>query len=135
MKADVQAKLSSKVKLRRSVCGFAAACTCIKPVKIVVSFVESGEHHTVNLYEGAGRASASNWTRTKTRANSWAHETGHLLGWYDEYTGGAVGSSPRWLPNATTHVMNTGLVVPPEYGWDFRDWFDTASGEKWTAKN
>jgi hypothetical protein len=134
MKADVEGKLSSKVKLFRTNCAFAAACTCAKPIKIVVSFVEADAHHDVNLFQGAGRANASNWTRVKTRENSWAHETGHLLGWYDEYTDGAVGATPRWQANEPANVMNVGLTVPPEYGWDFRDWYTGKSGEDWTAK-
>jgi hypothetical protein len=135
MKADIEGKLSAKVKLYRKDCGFADACSCAKPVKVVVDFVESGEHHEVNLFQGAGRANSANWTRTKTRDNSWAHETGHLLAWYDEYTGGAVGTTPRWKANEAANVMNVGLTVPAEYGWDFRDWWAGKSGEDWKAKN
>jgi hypothetical protein len=135
MKADVEGKLSEKVKLYRTACAFAAGCTCAKPIKIDVQFVESGQHHDVNLFQGSGRANATNWTRVKTRDNSWAHETGHLLGWYDEYTGGAVGTAPRWQPNEPANVMNVGLTVPPEYGWDFRDWFAGKTGESWTARS
>lgn len=134
MKADVEGKLSEKVVLYRTACRLGAACTCTKPIKIVVSFVESGQHHDVNLFEGPGRANASNWTRVKTRDNSWAHETGHLIAWYDEYTGGAVGTAPRWKPNEPANVMNVGLTVPPEYAWDFRDWFIGKAGENYTAK-
>lgn len=134
MKSDIEGKLSNKLKLYREKCVFADACTCPKPIKIIVNFVESGQHHDVNLFQGSGRANATNWTRVKTRDNSWAHETGHLLGWYDEYTGGATGSAPRWKPNETANVMNTGVTVPPEYGWDFRDWFAGKTGEKWKVK-
>lgn len=134
MKADVEGKLSKKMKLYRETCAFAAACICLKPIKIVVDFVESGQHHDVNLFQGAGRANASNWTRVKTRDNSWAHETGHLLAWYDEYTGGATGTTPRWQDPAPSHVMSSGLTVPPEYGWDFRDWFAGKTGEQWKIK-
>lgn len=134
MKADVEGKLSRKINLYRTACVLGASCTCLKPIVIVVNFVESGEHHEVNLFTGSGRANARNWTRVKTRDNSYAHETGHLLGWYDEYTGGATGSAPRWKANEPANVMNVGLTVPPEYGWDFRDWFDGKTGEGWTAK-
>jgi hypothetical protein len=134
MRTDIEGKLSSKVKLIRTACGFGAACTCEKPIKIAVEFVESGEHHVVDLFQGSGRANANEWTRVKTRENSWAHETGHLLGFYDEYTGGAVGATPRWLANEPANVMNIGLTVPPNYGWDFRDWMTAKTGESWTAK-
>lgn len=134
IKADVEGKLSEKVSLFRTSCSLGDACSCGKPIKIDVQFVESGEHHVVNLFQGAGRANASNWTRVKTRDNSWAHETGHLLGWYDEYAGGAVGTAPRWQPDEASNVMNVGLTVPPEYAWDFRDWFAGKTGETWKAK-
>ncbi|TVQ87028.1 MAG: hypothetical protein EA400_11810, partial [Chromatiaceae bacterium] len=134
MKADIEGKLSRKIRLFRTDCRFGAACSCPKPILIVVQFVEASAHHEVNLFQGAGRANASNWTRVKTRANSWAHETGHLLGWYDEYSTGAVGSAPRWQNNEPANVMNVGLTVPPEYGWDFRDWFTSGSGESWAAR-
>jgi hypothetical protein len=133
MKTDIEGKLSEKVKFHRDLCED-KGCGCPKIVHIKIDFVESGEHHEVNLFEGPGRANASNWTRVKTRANSWAHETGHLLGWFDEYASGAVGTSPRWVEAAPTHVMGSGLIVPPEYSWDFRDWFIEKTSEQWTAK-
>lgn len=135
MKADVEGKISGKVRLYRKGCTYNDACACPKPVSIVVDFVEAGAHHEVNLYQGSGRANATNWTRVKTRDNSWAHETGHLLGWFDEYAGGAVGPAPRWQPDEAANIMNVGLTMPPEYVWDFRDWFAGKSGEEWVAKS
>jgi len=135
MKADIEGKLSRKIVLYRKDCVFGDACTCPIKIKVVVNFVESGEHHTVNLFTGAGQANATNWTRVKTRPNSYAHETGHLLGWYDEYSTGAVGTAPRWKNSNPSAVMNTGLDVPPEYGWDWRDWFAGKTGEDWVAKS
>lgn len=135
MKADVEGKISGKVKLYRKACTYNDACACPKPVKIIVDFVEAGAHHEVNLYQGSGRANATNWTRVKTRDNSWAHETGHLLGWFDEYAGGAVGPAPRWKPDEAANIMNVGLTMPPEYAWDFRDWFAGKTGEEWVAKS
>lgn len=138
MRADIEGKLSLKNFLHRAGCKRGDGCDCPKPrgcckfdVTIEVEFVESGEHHVVNLYQGPGRANASNWTRVKTRDNSWAHETGHLLGWYDEYPG-AIGVPPRWKIQ-TPVVMNSGLTVPPEYYWDFRDWIDGRTAESWSA--
>jgi hypothetical protein len=134
MKADIESKLSQKVSLYRSACRFGTDCSCPVPVRVLVSFVESGEHHVVDLYQGNAQANALQWTRIRTRDNSWAHETGHLLGWFDEYPTGAVGPTPRWQSSAPTHVMSTGTTVPPEYAWDFRDWYASKSGEGWTAR-
>lgn len=137
MRADIRGKLTDKHLFHRKKCKRGNGCDCKKKrscckirVKVDIKFVESGAHHTVNLFKGAGRANARNWTRVKTRANSYAHETGHLLGWYDEYAGGAVGSAPRWKIQATG-VMSSGLVVPKEYYWDFRDWLKLRTGEDW----
>jgi hypothetical protein len=140
MKADIESKLSNKRLFHRAGCKRGDGCSCPKgrgcckiSVRIVVEFVESGEHHVVNLFQGAGRANANNWTRIKTRDNSYAHETGHLLGFYDEYAGGAVGSAPRWKVQGGV-VMSVGLTVPAEYYWDFRDWLKSkCSGEEWTV--
>ena len=134
MKTEIEAKLTNKHQLFRKNCSFAAACTCAVPVNIVVNFVESGEHHVVDLYTGAGRANSGSWCRVKTRDNTYAHEVGHLLAWFDEYTGGAVGSPPRWLPNEPANIMNVGLGVPAEYYWDFRDWLKAKTGEDWDVR-
>ncbi len=134
MKADIESKLSNKWIVHRDKCERGDTCDCPNgrkcckiQVDIIVNFVENGEHHTVNLFQGRGQANANNWTRIKTRNNSYAHETGHLLGWFDEYTGGATGVAPRWTTPRAGAVMNTGLTVPVEYYWDLRDWF---SGKK-----
>lgn len=138
MKTDIEGKLTNKWLVHRVDCQRDAACDCPSDrkcckfrVTVQVDFVESGEHHEVNLFQGAGRANASNWTRVKTRDNSYAHETGHLLAWYDEYSTGAVGTAPRWIANNAGAVMNTGLTVPETYYWDFRDWYAGKTGETW----
>lgn len=139
MKTDIEGKLSNKHLFHRKDCKRGDACDCTKTrgcckirVQVVVEFVENGAHHDVNLFQGPGRANASNWTRVKTRDNSYAHETGHLLAWYDEYAGGAVGTAPRWKVQQPV-VMNTGLTVPAEYYWDFRDWLKAKTNEDWTV--
>ena len=136
-KADIEEKLSGKHFLHRQRCKRAKDCSCPRDraccaitVRVVVEFVESNEQHLVSLFEGSGRANAAQWTRVKTRANSWAHETGHLLGWYDEYASGAVGAPPRWKVQGGV-VMDVGTEVPHEYYWDFRDWLAAITGEPW----
>ncbi|MCB9497502.1 MAG: peptidoglycan-binding protein [Fibrobacteria bacterium] len=138
MKKDIESKLTGKWFMHREKCDRNKRCDCDARngcckfrVRVHTEFVESGEHHVVNLFQGAGRANASNWTRVKTRDNSWAHETGHLLGWYDEYAGGAVGTAPRWKTPNSTAVMSSGLSVPFEYYWDFRDWLKGKTTQDW----
>jgi len=136
MKKDVESKLTGKWFMHRKSCDRNKKCDCEGRngcckfrIRVHIEFVESGEHHIVNLFQGPGRANASNWTRVKTRANSWAHETGHLLAWFDEYDGGAVGAAPRWKTPNDTAVMSSGLKVPFEYYWDFRDWLKSKSSQ------
>lgn len=138
IKKDVESKLTGKWFMHRKGCDRNKACDCDEKygcckfrVRVHLEFVESGEHHVVNLFQGPGRANASNWTRVKTRDNSWAHETGHLLAWFDEYVGGAVGTAPRWKAPNNTAVMSSGLKVPFEYYWDFRDWLKGKSSQEW----
>lgn len=137
LKSNIESKLSEKRIFHRDRCNRGDSCNCplshgcckLK-IKVIIDFVESGQHHTVNLFQGAGRANSSSWTRTPTRANSYAHETGHLLGWYDEYAAGAVGTAPRWSVRAGG-IMASGLTARPEYYWDFRDWIAGKTGESW----
>jgi len=139
MRQDIESKLTEKLVLHRHECQRGGLCDCALDrkcckfkVRIQVDFVESGEHHEVNLFQGSGRADSVNWTRIKTRDNSWAHETGHLLGWFDEYSGTTnPGPTPRWQVPREGVIMNTGLEVPAEYYWDFRDWFAAKTGETW----
>ena len=66
------------------------------PVKLDVAFVSSGQHNTVTVHAGDGRFDALNWYTVSTSwgpsfyGNLAAHETGHLLGNFDEYPGGAT---------------------------------------------
>jgi hypothetical protein len=138
IKKDIESKLSRKWVFHRKSCQRKKECNCDStrgcckfPVKIQVFFVESGEDHVVDLFQGAGRANSAQWTRVKTRNNSWAHETGHLLGWYDEYVGGAVGAGVRWKAPRAGAIMETGLSVPREYYQDFMDWVASKTSEPW----
>ncbi|MBK9419049.1 MAG: peptidoglycan-binding protein [Flavobacteriales bacterium] len=138
MKTDIESKLTGKWFMHRVKCGRDKRCDCDEKngcckfrVRVHVEFVESGEDHVVDLFQGTGRASSRKWTRVKTRPNSWAHETGHLLGWYDEYADGALGATPRWKVTNPDAVMGSGLRVPFTYYWDFRDWLKAKTSQEW----
>ncbi|OGP68596.1 MAG: hypothetical protein A2169_15595 [Deltaproteobacteria bacterium RBG_13_47_9] len=128
MKHDIESKLSGKWVLHREKCLRGKHCDCKKepqcckfPIKIQVEFVETGNHHEVDLYWGSNHlVDASHWGRVKWRANDYAHETGHLLGWYDEYPAGATGGYGDWRTNRPNAIMNTGLQVPQQYYEAFR---------------
>jgi hypothetical protein len=134
LKNDIEPRLSNQLFLNRTNCPLGDGCTCTKPVIVIVSFVESGEHHQVNYYQGEFRADSGHWPRVRYSAPMWAHEVGHLLGWYDEYQpDGANGPPPRWKPDEPANLMNSGSSLPAEYGWDFRDWLAGKTGEPWTV--
>lgn len=64
-------------------------------VKLHFSFVNSGEHHVVNVHNALGRDDVSNWYLQTDWGPSYqdrlaAHEVGHMFGNYDEYAGGAT---------------------------------------------
>jgi hypothetical protein len=140
-KNDIQGYISKKLKMHRHDCGRGETCDCSNEcckfdVEVQVEFVEDNAHHTVDLWPGRGRATSVNWYHVKTRDNSRAHETGHLLGWFDEYADATWhGSPPRWQNDRPGALMNTGADIPPEYYFDFRDWFRSRTGEAWDPVN
>jgi hypothetical protein len=133
---EIVGYLSNKFLFHRHNCRRGNGCNCPNDrkccklrVQVRVRFVESGEHHVVRLYTGAGRANSAEWFRTKTRPTTYAHETGHLLGWYDEYAGGATGAAP-WHVHANV-VMSSGTGMEPYYYQDFKDWWAAKANEPW----
>lgn len=61
------------------------SCSC-EQVRVVVDvqWVDSGEHHTVAVHAGSGRADMTNWYVNSTGGTA-AHEAGHMFGNVDEY--------------------------------------------------
>lgn len=60
-------------------------CACEQYTAVVdVRFVNSGEHHTVTVHAGSGRADMTNWYVNSTGGTG-AHEAGHMFGNVDEY--------------------------------------------------
>lgn len=65
------------------------------PVALDLDFVSSGQHHTVKVHAGTGRAHMLEWYKKNPWAKQWddniaAHEVGHMIGAYDEYKKGAT---------------------------------------------
>jgi hypothetical protein len=61
-------------------------CSCERyRVEVDIQFVASGEHHTVRVRPGSGRANMTNWYVTDSGATA-AHEAGHMFGNADEYS-------------------------------------------------
>ena len=148
MKAAIEAKLSKRLDLHRGDCKRGDACDCPRAntccrfeVVVRVKFVEADAHHTINLWPGTGRANAANWHIIESRPGlSWAHEVGHLLGWYDEYPGGGVAPAAdnadgRWLNDRPTGIMGPGSLVFWDHLEDIRSWFVGRTHEQWRLVN
>lgn len=144
MKRAIERKLSKRLDLHRWDCARGNDCDCPRDNKccrfevvVKVYFVESNEHHVINFWPGSSRHDAENWHVTESRAGlSWAHETGHLLGWYDEYAGGgtapaADNAGGRWHNVRSRGIMGPGSLVYWDHLEDFRSWYVRRSGENW----
>jgi hypothetical protein len=148
MKAAIQKILSKRLDLHRKGCKREDGCDCPREntcckleVVVKVRFVEDHAHHTVNLWPGSARADCENWHVVESRPGlSWAHEVGHLLGWYDEYPGGAHAppadnANGRWLADRPRGIMGPGSIVYWDHLEDIRYWFVGKTGEQWRLIN
>ncbi|RLC30806.1 MAG: hypothetical protein DRH37_04520 [Deltaproteobacteria bacterium] len=148
LKRSAEAILSNRWVLHRDQCQRGAHCNCNVNrqcckfrVRVNVQFVESGEHHRVDLFQGRNRYSVNSgaWGRIPWDNLDYGHEIGHLLGWYDEYdSAGARGaiapssSRPPWRRNRRGSIMHcSGTNVPKFYYDDFKDWFSSVTSEPW----
>ena len=144
LKSSIERYLSDKWTFHRDACLRGETCNCPKTRKcckfqvlVRVYFVESGEYHTVNLYQGTNHTvDASNWARDTWHTQDYAHEVGHLLGWYDEYPEGANGPSP-WQSSragALMHYSDDGNTSIPRFYYNgFKRHFQTRMGEEWES--
>jgi hypothetical protein len=138
LKKNIESKLSWKWVFHRDECLRGEHCNCLIKtecckfrVRVRVNFVEAGQHHEVNLFRGRNQADSVNWSRVPLRANSFAHETGHLLGWYDEYAASSTHGPAPWRNNRPGAIMNTGFQVPKLYYENFKAEFKSKTGEPW----
>ncbi len=94
------------------------ACSTYR-VTLDVQWVTSGEHHTVRVRPGSGRADMTNWFITSSGGTA-AHEEGHMLGNADEYTDPACRN--RNVTSDNSIMQTTSGSVRPRHYQGFADW-------------
>jgi hypothetical protein len=93
---------------------------------------------TVNYWNGENRANSANWFMGHYPGSNWvfAHEVGHLLGFYDEYQpDGATGSAP-WQASNGAGLMGGGRGIEKYYFDAYAAWLGDAArtNEEWAAE-
>jgi hypothetical protein len=112
---------------RGRTCDCAFDC-CKAGFHLDVNFVSSGEHYEVEIRLELGRCatgrSGSYWNDPSANPpTQYAHEVGHMLGNFDEYSGGATdpnGVQPAVAPAAELNLMSTGMnstLLNRHYRW------------------
>lgn len=96
--------------LRRGGC----LCRQYRVTTFDVQWVQSGEHHTVAVHSGSGRADMGNWFLNNTGGTA-AHEVGHMIGNVDEYPD--ANCPDRELSNDNSIMRNSqsGVARPRHY--------------------
>lgn len=139
LKNRIEAFYHHKKALHRHGCtGCLHRCArkcCRLEIQVVVHFYELASATPasyVEYWRGSGRADAKNWFLTDTAATN-AHEVGHLMGFYDEYTGGAVGSTPWQHPNAGRLMCDLSAGLENYYFNPYATWLGGAArtNESW----
>ncbi|CAN5141496.1 hypothetical protein BH23CHL1_BH23CHL1_15970 [soil metagenome] len=108
---------TDRFRIRQS--GGGCACDEYR-VTLDVQWVTSGEHHTVQVQPGRGRADMLNWFITSTGGTA-AHEVGHMLGNVDEYADPDCPDRTVTTDNSIMQSSQRGQVRPRHYQ-NFSDW-------------
>lgn len=100
-------------------------CLCRRvTVSVDVQFVNSGEHHTVRVRSGTGRADMTNWYVTDAGSTA-AHEAGHMFGNGDEYADANCPSRPVTSDNSL--MQTTAGSVRVRHYESFARWLSNRS--------
>jgi hypothetical protein len=83
------------------------------PLRLDVTTTGPEFNQQVTVNAGSGRANMINWFVTDSASVN-AHETGHMLGLFDEYIGGAVDRYPNPTLTATGLMGLGALSADPE---------------------
>jgi hypothetical protein len=84
-----------------------------------VQWVESGQHHTVNVDPGNDRSNMSQWY-IEDGGQTAAHESGHMFGNPDEYA--EADRCPDRDVHTDNTIMGSGSQVKSRHYQRFADW-------------
>ena len=79
-----------------------------------VQWVQSGEHHSVAVHSGSGRADMGNWFLNNTGGTA-AHEVGHMIGNVDEYPDDNCPNRVLSNDNSIMRTSQSGVARPRHY--------------------
>ena len=116
--ANIHTTWDGKFKLHRKTCPSSDANCCTWPIKIEAKWdLTSGEKLVYLIWTQSwagtndGRSNAVDWYMGDNRTGLAPHEFGHLLGAYDEYTGGAVDPANTVIDANTIMGQNLPLTA------------------------
>ncbi len=155
LKHAIEAIFHQKMVLHRSACRRGDRCPdpvrrkcCKFEIKVKVHFYNMNDPRApamaseVNYWNDSGRADSANWYAADYPGSNWvfAHEVGHLMGFYDEYRGGACDRSAGTPWQCVTAfsistLMNGGNSLQTYYFNHYAHWIGAGArtGEAWTV--
>jgi len=144
IKATVEGVYAHQLYLHRKGCKRLDGCECPIDwlcckfaVEVKLNFVETPGPmtHRVNLWLNTGRENTSDWFRRESwPGTAYAHEVGHLMGFYDEYKGGATTSTPPWKEDDPVSLMGRGRKVYDYHLNEYRKWFVAQTAEEFKLR-
>jgi hypothetical protein len=134
---NIHSVWDKKFKMRRKGCQSANKACCDWRIRVTVNWSDTPGDKTVYAVwaQDWERSNAKDWYLTENRLGVAAHECGHLLGAYDEYTGGATDPAKAVIEDNS--IMGQNLTRGHGRHFDgFRDemkkLIDKATSRKWT---
>jgi hypothetical protein len=122
-KTDIESRWSNQyiIKTNENV------CNCEEySVLFEVHFVDSNEHHTVNIHAGTDGTDMGNWYINGGCDNAAAHEYGHMIGLKDEYPDDDC-LKRTVSDNSIMKTSSSGVPQPRHYE-KFAEWISRRTG-------
>jgi hypothetical protein len=94
---------------------------------LVLGYGLSNAHYNVNVISGTGSGNMLNWYTTSAWGSAYngkdvAHEVGHMIGLYDEYSGGAINNANPIYDSTSIMGSLAGATKKRHYEFPFLQW-------------